>query len=129
MAVSSAIQRTPGGSAPEDGRNPESETSSDTPLPPATEDGKAGAPTMAVPENHPTEDRPASEEPLPVPPPDIAASNDKGGSVSSDILLSGSESPRLSEPSKAPASSTLIHRRIKIRSRSLPGRLKVEFPR
>jgi DNA mismatch repair protein MutL len=106
-AVSSAIQGT-GGPVPrdEDGRNLESETSSGTSLPPATGGGAAGAP-MVIPESHPTENRPASEESLPVPPTDrsISSSYDGGGPISPDRLFSASESPKVFDPPKAPATS------------------------
>ena len=106
-AVSTAIQGTLGGSAPEDedGRRPEPEIVSGISLPPATEEGAADTPTVAVPESHSTEGRPASEEPLPVPPPEVAASNEKGGLVSSDSLFSASESPRAFDSPKAPVPS------------------------
>jgi DNA mismatch repair ATPase MutL len=108
-AVSSAIQGT-GNPAPrdEDGRSPESsETSSSTPLPPATEDGMAGASTASVPESHPTENPLASEEPLPVAPTEGSTSNSDGGggSISPDRLFSASESPKVFDLPKAPAPS------------------------
>jgi DNA mismatch repair protein MutL len=104
-AVSTAIQGT-GGPVTEDEelRSPESKTSSGTPLPPATEDGVASAP-LTVPESRPKKNPLASEEPLPVPPPEVAASSAKGGSVSSDSLFAASESPKVFDPPKTPAPS------------------------
>jgi DNA mismatch repair protein MutL len=113
-AVSTAIQGTLGGSAPEDedGRSPEPEITSVSSLPQATEEVAADTPTMVVAESQPTEYRPSSEEPLPVPPPaEVATSNYKGSSVAPDSLFESSKSSKVSDPPKAPAPSEQ-HKRI-----------------
>jgi DNA mismatch repair protein MutL len=99
-AVSSAIRGPTYDQVPtdEDGRNTEPETSPGTSLPPATGDGAGGAP-MVVSESYPTKNRLASEEPLPVPPPEVAASSDKGGLVTPDRLFGSSANPRRLDPS------------------------------
>ena len=126
-AVSSAIRGTTDHPVPtdEDGRNTEPETSPGTPLPPATEDGGARAP-MVVSESYPTENPPASEEPLPVPlpPEEVAANSDKGGSVSPDRLLGSSANSRRLDPStpNAPDPSEQQERFIEQASASLLSR-------
>jgi DNA mismatch repair protein MutL len=105
-AVSSAIQGTADypGSRDEDMPSPEPETSSRISLPSATED-RAESASLTVPESQPAEDRPASEEPLPVPPPEVAASSGEGSSVTPDSLFSPSESPKVFDSPKALAPS------------------------
>jgi DNA mismatch repair protein MutL len=110
-AVSSAIQGTSDpDSRDEDVRNTES-TSSGTSLPPVTGGGAADAP-MAVRESNPAENRPASEESFPVPPPEVVASNYKDDSISPDSLFDSSANPRRSDLSKAPDPSEQRERSV-----------------
>ena len=91
----------------EEGQYAESGPSSGASEPVATEgDAAAGVPTKAVPESHPKDDRPGSEEPLLVPPAEVPYSKDDDGSGSispAGSLFESSNGPRVSDPPKAPA--------------------------
>jgi DNA mismatch repair protein MutL len=100
-AVSNAIQGTGEYVAEQDEQNTGSAPSA-TSSPHASEGDAAGAPTTAVPESYPTENRLASEKPSPVPSPERSAGNDEGGSISPHRLFEASENLRRSNPPKAP---------------------------
>jgi DNA mismatch repair ATPase MutL len=98
-AVSSAIQGTTVDTVRnEEGQYAESGPSSGASEPVATEgDAAAGVPTKAVPESHPKDDRPGSEEPLLVPRAEVPYSKDDDGSGSispAGSLFESSNGPR-----------------------------------
>ena len=110
-AVSSAIQGTTVDDSvrDEEGHHAEPETSSGASAPVAREDdAAAGAPSMAVPESHPSDDPPGSREPLRKPPTEgpFTKNGDRSGSISpADSLFSAPESPKVSDPPKSAAPS------------------------
>jgi DNA mismatch repair protein MutL len=115
-AVSSAIQGTlvDEPKRDEEGQYAHSGASSGTFAPAVREGGAAAGAPMAVPENHSTDDHPGSEEPLPIPPTEELSSknSDGNGPIShADSLFQASDSPRISEPPKAPYPSEQ-HKRI-----------------
>jgi DNA mismatch repair protein MutL len=110
-AVTSAIQGTlvDEPARDEEGHQyAESGTSSGTLAPVAREGGAAAGAPMAVPESHPTDDLPGSEEPFPIPPTEEPSSKTDDGSGSTSpaaSLFAVSDSPRVSDPPKAPGPS------------------------
>jgi DNA mismatch repair protein MutL len=112
-AIRTAIQGTSDLGPDQDGRSTQSIASGASSRP--TNEGSTDAP-VAAPKRHPKENHPAGKATSPISPARRSASNDKGGSVTSDTLFGDPKGSR-SDPPRAP---DLSEQRKRLQQASAP---------